>query len=435
MKWGWVIVSSCLIIPSDGFGQEQEVAEPDQERVPASSAEEKDGEKSDEKDQDDGNDGGDQVSETEARKESGSAPPEVPEEALADSAGPEVGPTRRMVDLSPVDFWPRLPVWSSEDVGKLKRGEIVPGAGLLLELPEEFVLPPDPEPEPTPVPRTPLEDLLPPPDPEDLVEEDPTVVQARFLEPYFGQRPANFLVDPQEMLSRQQYRDREKFLEYHAGDSEVNLYIYLFDTEQQLPTEFTIEGVFEEHFARSGSTALVFYYLGAPERSEMVLSEDIRAVVSQEKQDRARHTAIQEALEKSDFCYQLDNFSVELSIRLYWFEKEMGSPGRVEPGGEDLLARQEGVPAAGLPRTESKAMRYLGNAVWGVLLLAMAAVLVWVGRVVARRRLRYVFPEVEVEPLLGAPHAAGVGAVISFASAQLPPSQQRDQVPDYLQRM
>ena len=53
----------------------------------------------------------------------------------------------------------------------------------------------------------------------------------------------------------------------------------------------------------------------------------------------------------------------------------------------------------------------------------------------ADRRIRYVFPEVETGPLLGAPHAAGVGAVVSFSSAQLPPSQQRDQVPDYLQRL
>jgi hypothetical protein len=51
-----------------------------------------------------------------------------------------------------------------------------------------------------------------------------------------------------------------------------------------------------------------------------------------------------------------------------------------------------------------------------------------------RRRARYRFPELDVEPRLGGAHAAGVGAVISFASAALPPASQRDQVPDYLRR-
>ena len=51
-----------------------------------------------------------------------------------------------------------------------------------------------------------------------------------------------------------------------------------------------------------------------------------------------------------------------------------------------------------------------------------------------RRRARYHFPEFEVEPRLGGPHAAGIGAVISFASAAVPPASQRDQVPDYLKR-
>jgi hypothetical protein len=74
-------------------------------------------------------------------------------------------------------------------------------------------------------------------------------------------------------------------------------------------------------------------------------------------------------------------------------------------------------------------MLILGALLVGLILLA------WLGKFLADRRIRYLFPEVDAGPLLGAPHAAGVGAVLSFASAHLPPSQQRDQVPDYLQRM
>ena len=75
------------------------------------------------------------------------------------------------------------------------------------------------------------------------------------------------------------------------------------------------------------------------------------------------------------------------------------------------------------------------NVGWGVGFLAVVAGLGFAGRWIAERRIRYVFPEIENSQLLGAPHAAGVGAVVSFGSSQLPPAKQRDQVPDYLQRM
>ncbi|MDE0825334.1 MAG: hypothetical protein OSA48_00830 [Akkermansiaceae bacterium] len=324
--------------------------------------------------------------------------------------------------------WPTLPEWSEGDLEKLKTGEIVPGRELLKELTGELTLPP--------LPETPEEELPPEPDPEEeVVEVDPTVIEEQFLEPYFGRTPASFLIDPQETLARQEYRDRESFLAHHAGDSEVNLYVYLFDAEQQLPEGATIETVFDEHHARSGPTAVVFYFLGRPERSLIALSESIRTVVSQEDRERALRVSIQEAYEKSDPSHQLENFSVELSIRLYWFEKAMAIPGGVEPEEDEALTANETLPPITLPMPESEALKLLTKSLWAVIVVVFTVVITWVGRLIARRRLRHVFPEVEIEPMLGAPHAAGVGAVVSFSSSQLPPSQQRDQVPDYLQRM
>ena len=51
-----------------------------------------------------------------------------------------------------------------------------------------------------------------------------------------------------------------------------------------------------------------------------------------------------------------------------------------------------------------------------------------------RVRARYRFPQSEVEPRLGGNHAAGIGAVISFANPAIPPATQRNQVPDYMRR-
>ncbi len=62
------------------------------------------------------------------------------------------------------------------------------------------------------------------------------------------------------------------------------------------------------------------------------------------------------------------------------------------------------------------------------LLLAWSAIMWW------KVSARFLFPEFEVEPRLGGSHAAGIGAVISFSSAAIPPARQRDQVPDYMRR-
>ncbi|NNC88863.1 MAG: hypothetical protein HKN82_10445 [Akkermansiaceae bacterium] len=319
---------------------------------------------------------------------------------------------------------PPLPKWDEEDVEKLRTGEIVPGQELLREVLGDLVpptLPPEVEPE------------SPPPEPEvPSLEQFPSEIDSEFLGEYFARRPAGFILDPQELLSRQEFLDRVSFLEYHAGDSEVDLYVYLFDARQELPEGVTIESVFSQNFADGGPTALVFYFLGMPEKAQMVVSDAIRASVTAEELQRARKAAIQEAFEKSDPADQLDNFSVELSIRLYWFEKAM-----TIPEATPATATSEGAPSARVepPEPEPQRIKPLLRGVGILSFLALAGGLGWLGRLIADRRMRYVFPDLDGGPLLGAPHAAGVGAVVSFSSSQLSPSQQRDEVPDYLQKM
>ena len=323
---------------------------------------------------------------------------------------------------------PSLPEWSEEDQRLLDEGTLVPGADLLSETLGDLELPPPP-----PLPDPPPEIITP-----GTGEQPPAildgVVGQEFVDEYFGQRPFNYLLDPQELLSRQESADRSSFLQYHAGDSEIDLYVYLFDARQELPEGVTIEQVFEQNFGTGVPSVLVFYYLGMPERSEMALSREIKEVVSLDEQQRALRNAIQEAFEKSDPTYQLDNFTVELSIRLYWFEKALvGHDADPETAG--ALEVPAVLPDEGLEPIVEGWRPVLINVAWGVGFLVVVAGLGFAGRWIAERRIRYEFPEIESSPLLGAPHAAGVGAVVSFGSAQLPPAKQRDQVPDYLQRM
>ena len=70
----------------------------------------------------------------------------------------------------------------------------------------------------------------------------------------------------------------------------------------------------------------------------------------------------------------------------------------------------------------------IAAAIVGGLLLLWGVSMWW------RARARFYFPALHVESRLGGDHAAGIGAVISFASASVPPAIQRNQLPDYLRR-
>jgi hypothetical protein len=322
---------------------------------------------------------------------------------------------------------PALPVWSMTDSERVKKGEIVAGQDFFGK--QEDI-------QPGTLPET-VESALPEPEEEEPEpEENVTEIPPEILKTYFEAIASDaegapvFLRDPQELLSQQERRDRESFLKYHSGESKVDMFVYLFDERQELPEEITIEAVYDDLYARRGPTALIFYHLGKPDRAQFFLGNDIRAVVSEDEQNRALRAAVQEAFEKSDMAYQLHNFLVELSIRLYWIQRELAGVGKLKPsrGGRDVLE-------ARVASTDDRPHGLSGRALLFVAMMTAVGLLGWLGYYCTERRVRYLFPEVETGALMGAPHAAGVGAVISFSSAQLPPSQQRDHVPDYLHKM
>ena len=262
-------------------------------------------------------------------------------------------------------------------------------------------------------------------DPVPLVE-----VAEKFLPAYFAEHPKNFLVDPQNLLSPADYRDRLGFLNYHAADSTIDLYVYVFGGDQEIPSNVRQEELMERLFSGGRPAAVVYYYLGAPQRSVVFLSPSIVEAIPAAEQRRALESSVMQAFERSKPPEQIEKFLVQMSIRIYWMERLLaGEPLPVaEPISRPLnpvvaksakfiwlreIAMRSALPAAVL----------LGS------LLVAIAFNCWL-----RLRGRYRFPEFEVEPRLGGAHAAGVGAVISFASAALPPARQRDQVPDYLWR-
>jgi len=259
-------------------------------------------------------------------------------------------------------------------------------------------------------------------------------IPKKFRSGYFDARPKSFLVDPQGLLSRVDYRDRLGFLNYHAGDSTIDLFVYLFKADQEIPGEVREEELVERFFNQGRPAAVIFYYMGKPQRAVLHLSPALTDVVPAAEQKRAMESAVMQASKDQDPSRQIDGFLVQMSIRLYWMERMLA-------GGAVKAEELPGVSgAASVPErkpTLIEKLQPLIDEARRFTIPAAAAGVVLVGLVMiawAQRRARYRFPEFEVEPRLGGSHAAGVGAVISFASAAVPPASQRDQVPDYLRR-
>ncbi len=314
---------------------------------------------------------------------------------------------------------PPLPEWREEDRKALLAGELTPGA--LLFFMEEEVLTESVPPE------------MQPPSPEEIAtpEADANEVPERFLESYFGQRPEGFLVDPQGLLDAKATKDRSGFLRYHSADSGIDLYVYLLEGGQDIPAGVRHDELAERFFSEGKPAVLVFYFLGAPQRSLIQMSPDLGDAVTTAERQRALASSVAEALQKADGLQQFEAFCVQMSIRLYWMERAAGlvsEPAALEAGSPERTAAAAPEPSAFKERAMAVARQWAGPAALAFGGAALAGAGLWSLR--ARRRFR--FPEFDVAPRLGGAHGAGIGAVISFGSTSQSPASQRSEVPDYL---
>jgi hypothetical protein len=320
---------------------------------------------------------------------------------------------------------PGLPSWDDGELDVLEKAGWVAGGSLLTD---------EPLPE-TPEAKTeePIDVAQPTADEIAETEIDANKIPEEFWPEYFEARPKSFLVDPQRLLGPVDQRDRLGFLNYHAGDSSIDLYVYVFKGDQEIPGELREEEIVERFFSEGRPAVVVYYFMGAPQRSMVYLSPSLTDAVSPAEQRRAVESSVMQAFKDVDPAKQIEAFLVQMSIRIYWMERMLGGGVEEEAAPVAAQAKVSAEKASRVGKYQpmidvAKRFAVPSAAVAGVL-LAMLAASAWL-----RSRGRYRFPDFEVEPRLGGAHGAGVGAVISFASAALPPASQRDQVPDYLRR-
>jgi len=262
------------------------------------------------------------------------------------------------------------------------------------------------------------------------------LVPEKYLQAYFDTRPEAFLIDPQGLLDAPSAHDQIGLLKAHAADSPIDLFIYVFAKEQEIPGEVRGEELGERCFATGRPALLVFYFLGAAPQALLYASPALPEVIPAAEQRLALQSAIAQASKQSSPPDQLRAFTVQLTKRIYRMEQMLhgiaddADGSTLTPARAAKLAKKPSSLAARWAPWQPLAQKL---AIPGLLLASVLAVLLacmgW-----RRRRATYRFPELAVEPRLGGEHAAGVGAVIAFASAALPPASQRQQVADYLRR-
>jgi len=282
---------------------------------------------------------------------------------------------------------------------------------------------------PTPASANPSPAESPPPSAEIIRPFIP--IPEKFIPAYFGKRPESYLIDPQKFLSPSDFRNRLAFLNYHASDSAIDLFVFVIGADQEVPAEVKLDEIIGRFFSNGRPAVVVFYYPNSVQRSTLLLSPSIANTIPQAEQRRILESAVMQANSKTNVSEQTEQFLVQLSIRTYWMEQMISGKSAKNANLPQTILN----PA--LSKSAVKAARFakLQEVVMQLMIPAAAAfgTLAIIALLVAWRRLtaRHFFPVNLVETRLGGEHAAGIGAVITFASTKVPPASQREQVSDF----
>lgn len=329
-----------------------------------------------------------------------------------------------------------LPQWTEEDRARLKSGELIVGVAILVDDVNEVSGEDISE-----AVQPPLEPVV--PDVEEPLELEPEdranearVIPEEYMDDYFSKAPKTYLIDPQRLFSNQETLDREGFLEYYADESEVDIRIYLFAADQEVPSIYSLKQLVDDRYAEGPLTAVVYYFLGNPARNELIFGGKGSELVTAERLRKMLDVAKIKAMEKSDSAAQMESFIVQLSISTYWVEQMIAS-ARADESSKVMaaFAEKQGEATAAAPGPWAGLQPFLWDIVLGILGVIGLIVALGGGWIIWRRSRRYYFPVLELPVRLGADHAAGIGAVIGFHNKLDSPSSQRDQIPDFLTRI
>jgi hypothetical protein len=241
-------------------------------------------------------------------------------------------------------------------------------------------------------------------------------------------QPSQLLADPRKLLSPVDLRERTAFLEYHASDSAIRLHAVVIPPGETMPEPAQLDPLAARLAADGTPVALAIYPFGKPEQAVLQVSPEITAVVPAPELRRAMQSVTLQASAKRTPSTQFETFLTQLSIRLYWFERLLPTTAASKDPAPLIVAAtptaKEAPPPSHMQQALARILPLLPAAIAAILVTALGTT----AFAIARARAVHRFPEHAHQARLGAAHAAGVGAVISFASSNQPPAQQRGEI-------
>lgn len=162
--------------------------------------------------------------------------------------------------------------------------------------------------------------------PEEIVEEEAyeplPPLEGELADLYFAHAPVEFLIDPQRLLTEQKSNDIMRFLEFHADESKIRIYVMAIGENQKVPSDVDIQALHQKWFADSPAV-LMLYYREQPQQTQLVFNESIRSSLPKSVFDRILQNCLREGSVADLAPDQVEKMAIELSIQLYWLGRLM----------------------------------------------------------------------------------------------------------------
>jgi hypothetical protein len=153
---------------------------------------------------------------------------------------------------------------------------------------------------------------------------------------------SQYLLDPSHRVPEVERDSFERFLESHARDARIGLYVLVLGPDEKLSSNVDLSRMAQGSLLQRDS-CLAVLPLGEPWRLRLFMSRGVQEKLSVDELSQILDDAIGNSLQETASLEQLHRLLVRLSIRLFWLESSLSS----QPA--ETVARALPVAAAALP--------------------------------------------------------------------------------------
>lgn len=230
--------------------------------------------------------------------------------------------------------------------------------------------------------------------------------------------PGEYFIDPDQLLSEMHREEMTRFLEFHARDARIKLYVLAISHDRRITDGTSLDAIASGTLLKNDSCLLVFP-LGEPWRTRLFLSKGIHDQTSAEFLGETIHACLRESLHSSDEHDQLKRYAVHLSTRLFWLQKALGGGvGSLQDESKPSVLAE--VLTEESTRTNPTSAGTANHVIWAasaLLSLSLAGAFVrWLlHKHQTRHRNRvWILAEKETLPRLGGAFTGGGGGMIQY---------------------